>query len=41
MERNSMTEEDAHRYLQRISMESGTGMVETAQMVLLTGRQGM
>lgn len=41
MERNSMTEEDAHRYLQRISMESGTGIVETAQMVLLTGRQGM
>ena len=38
MERNSMTEKDAHRYLQKISMDSGTGLVETAQMVLLTGR---
>ena len=34
MERNHMTEEEAHRYLQRRSMENGTKMLETAQMVL-------
>ncbi|WP_072524683.1 ANTAR domain-containing response regulator [Clostridium sp. Marseille-P3244] len=34
MERNHMTEEEAHRYLQKTSMESGTNMTETAQMVL-------
>lgn len=34
MERNHMTEEEAHRYIQKCSMDSGTGMVETAQMVL-------
>lgn len=34
MFRNHMTEEEAHRYLQKCSMDSGTGMVETAQMVL-------
>lgn len=34
MERNSMSEEEAHRYLQRTSMESGRNMTETAQMVL-------
>ena len=34
MERNNMTEEEAHRYLQKCSMESGVNMVETAQMVL-------
>ena len=34
MERNNMSEEEAHRYLQKCSMESGTNMVETAQMVL-------
>ena len=34
MERNQMTEEEAHRYLQKSSMDSGTNMVETAQMVL-------
>lgn len=35
MERNHMTEEEAHRYLQKCSMDSGTNMVETAQMVLV------
>lgn len=35
MERNHMSEEEAHRYLQKSSMESGTNMLETAQMVLL------
>jgi response regulator NasT len=34
MERNSMTEEEAHRYIQKHSMDNGTNMVETAQMVL-------
>lgn len=34
MERNHMTEEDAHRYLQKTSMDSGTNLVETAQMLL-------
>lgn len=34
MERNHMSEEEAHRYLQKCSMDSGTNMVETAQMVL-------
>ena len=34
MERNNMSEEEAHRYLQKCSMESGTNMVETAHMVL-------
>lgn len=34
MERNSMTEEEAHRYMQKCSMDSGTNLVETAQMVL-------
>lgn len=32
--RNNMTEEEAHRYLQKHSMDNGTSMVETAQMVL-------
>lgn len=32
--RNHMTEEEAHRYLQKHSMDNGTSMVETAQMVL-------
>ena len=30
-----MTEEEAHRYLQKTSMDSGTNMVETAQMILM------
>lgn len=34
MERNHLTEEEAHRYLQKSSMDSGTNMLETAQMVL-------
>lgn len=34
MERNSMTEEEAHRYIQKCSMDSGTSIVEMAQMVL-------
>lgn len=34
MSRNNMTEEEAHRYLQKSSMDSGTNLVETAHMVL-------
>lgn len=34
MERNNMSEEEAHRYIQKTSMDSGTDMVETAEMVL-------
>lgn len=34
MARNHMTEEEAHKYLQKTSMDSGTNVVETAQMVL-------
>ncbi len=34
MERNNMTETEAHRYLQKCSMDSGTNLVETAQMVM-------
>lgn len=35
MERNRMTEQEAFRYIQKNSMDSGTNMVETAQMILL------
>ncbi len=34
MERNGMSEEEAHRYLQKTSMEGGRNMTESAQMVL-------
>ena len=34
MERNHMTESEAHRYIQKCSMDSGTNLVETAQMIL-------
>lgn len=34
MERNNMSEGEAHRYLQKSSMDSGTNIVETAEMVL-------
>lgn len=33
-ERNGMSEEEAHRYLQKCSMDSGTTLQETAQMVI-------
>ncbi len=35
MERNNMTEQEAFRYIQKCSMDSGTNMVETAQMILI------
>ena len=34
MARNNMSEGEAHRYLQKCSMDSGTNMAETAEMVL-------
>ena len=34
IERNKMSEEEAHRYIQKTSMDSGTNMVETAEMLL-------
>lgn len=34
MDRNQMSEEEAHRYIQKTSMDSGTNMVETARMLL-------
>jgi hypothetical protein len=34
MDRNNMTEEEAHRYLQKHSMDSGTNMIEMSEMVL-------
>ncbi len=34
MERNRLTEEEAHQYIQRRSMENGTGLVEIAQMII-------
>lgn len=30
-----MSEEEAHRYIQKISMDSGNSMVETAEMILI------
>ena len=38
MERNNMSEEEAHRYLQKTSMDTGTGLVEAARMVALAWR---
>ncbi len=34
MSRDNMTEEEAHRYIQKISMDSGNNLVETAEMIL-------
>ncbi|QNM06830.1 ANTAR domain-containing response regulator [Qiania dongpingensis] len=39
MERNNMTETEAHRYIQKCSMDSGTNMAETAQMILSIMKQ--
>lgn len=40
MERNHMSEEEAHRYLQKSSMDSGTNMAETAEMILSMMERG-
>lgn len=34
MERNNMLENEAHRYIQKCSMDSGTDMAETARMII-------
>ncbi len=34
MERNHMTENEAHRYIQKCSMDSGSTLVETAQKLI-------
>ncbi len=34
MERNNFTEEEAHRYIQKNSMDSGNSLMETAQMII-------
>ncbi len=34
MARNNMTENEAHRYIQKCSMDSGSNMVETAQKLI-------
>lgn len=35
MQRNHLSEEEAYRYIQKSSMDSGTNMAETAQMILM------
>lgn len=35
MERNHLSEEEAHKYIQKLSMDSGNSMVETAGMILI------
>ncbi|MCD7824925.1 MAG: ANTAR domain-containing protein [Clostridiaceae bacterium] len=40
IERNRMTEEEAHHYIQKLSMDSSTNLVETAAMLLeLNGKE--
>ncbi|WP_066715190.1 ANTAR domain-containing response regulator [Clostridium sp. Marseille-P299] len=34
MERNNMSEEEAHRYIQKSSMDSGTNLIEMAEMII-------
>lgn len=34
MERNQMTEPEAHKYIQKLSMDSGNDLIETAEMIL-------
>ena len=34
MDRNHMTEDEAHKYLQKCSMDSGNSLVESAEMVI-------
>lgn len=41
MTRNHMTEEEAHRYIQKVSMESGNNMIETAHMLLTMADTGI
>lgn len=34
IERNGLTEDEAHKYIQKCSMDSGTNMIESAGMIL-------
>lgn len=34
MDRNTMTEPEAHRYIQKCSMDNGVSLTETAQMII-------
>lgn len=34
IEKNNLTEYEAHRYIQKTSMDTGTNMVETAEMII-------
>lgn len=34
MERNHLSEEEAHKYIQKLSMDSGNNLIETAEMIL-------
>lgn len=34
MERNNLSESEAHKYIQKLSMDSGNSMAETAEMIL-------
>ena len=36
MDRNGMTEPEAFRYIQKVSMDTGRKSVETAEMILIT-----
>lgn len=40
MDRNGFSEEEAHRYIQKRSMEDGTGLVEISQMILSLHGEG-
>lgn len=39
MDQKSMTEKEAHRHMQKLSMDNGTGLVETAQMLMKLYKQ--
>ena len=34
IERNGLTENEAHKYIQKCSMDSGTGLIESARMIM-------
>lgn len=40
MERNDMTEPEAFRYIQKCSMDSGTNMTESAEMIMMLNCTG-
>lgn len=39
MSRNHMTEDEAHKYIQKCSMDSGTSLVEVAQSIIMLNRE--